>query len=67
MSAASAGQEFRIFYGPRSNSDFFINQGFVFPDNSHNTVRIRLGLSSAEEEHTKKLRLELFQRAGVPG
>ena len=67
MRTASAGQEFRIFYGSRTNSDFFINQGFVFPENSHDAVRIRLGLSSAEEDHTKKARLALFQRTGVPG
>lgn len=67
MCSAGAGQEFRIFYGPRTNSEFFINQGFVFMDNSQDAVRIRLGLSSAEDEHKKKARLALFQRAGVQG
>ena len=41
--ATSKGEEFRIFYGPRTNSEFFTYQGFVYPDNKHDSLRIKLG------------------------
>lgn len=38
-----AGEEFRIFYGPRNNSDLFVHQGFIYPDNQSDSVPIKLG------------------------
>ena len=58
---SSAGEEFRIFYGPRSNTDLLLNSGFVFMANDHDAVRIKLGLSTAEEEGTQKMRVELLR------
>ena len=39
-----AGDEFKIFYGPRSNAELFTHQGFVYPPNKSDTVRIKLGI-----------------------
>ena len=38
-----AGSEFRIFYGPRTNAELFVHQGFVFPRNECDSLRIKLG------------------------
>ena len=38
-----AGEEFTIFYGARTNAELFIHQGFVFPANEHDSLRIKLG------------------------
>lgn len=56
-----AGDEFKIFYGPRSNADLLLNSGFVYADNQHDTVKIKLGLSTAEEEVTQTMRSQLLQ------
>ena len=29
------GEQIFIYYGPRTNSDFFVHSGFVYPDNKH--------------------------------
>ena len=39
-----AGDEFKIFYGPRNNSDLFVHQGFVYDDNQSDSVPIKLGM-----------------------
>ena len=38
-----AGGEFRIFYGPRTNAELFVHQGFVYPNNECDSLRIKLG------------------------
>ena len=38
-----AGEEFRIFYGPRPNSDFLIHQGFVYTENRSDSLQFKLG------------------------
>ena len=40
-----ANEEFTIFYGPRTNSELLLQQGFVYPDNEHDVLPIRLGRS----------------------
>jgi histone-lysine N-methyltransferase SETD3 len=41
--AVRAGKELRIFYGARSNAELFLHQGFVYPPNTGDTLRIKLG------------------------
>lgn len=41
-----AGEEFKIFYGARNNSDLFVHQGFVYSENQHDYVPIKLGILS---------------------
>ena len=38
-----AGEEFKIFYGPRNNADLFVHQGFVYPENQSDSLSIKLG------------------------
>ena len=42
-SAVRTGKELRIFYGARSNAELFLHQGFVYPPNTGDTLRIKLG------------------------
>lgn len=35
--------EFTIFYGARPNSDLLLHQGFVYPENIHDSLKIKLG------------------------
>ena len=42
-SAVKPGKELRIFYGARSNAELFLHQGFVYPPNTGDTLRIKLG------------------------
>ncbi|KAL5463457.1 hypothetical protein EMCRGX_G032352 [Ephydatia muelleri] len=60
------GTEFTIFYGARPNSDLLLHQGFVYPENSHDFLKIKLGLSSGEEPITKTLRSQLLVKVGQP-
>ena len=32
-----------IFYGPRSNSDFFVHSGFYYEGNEHDRLHVKLG------------------------
>lgn len=61
-----AGAQFTIFYGPRPNSDLLLHQGFVYPENSQDSLKIKLGLSSGEEASTKSLRSQLLGKVGLP-
>ena len=33
-----------IFYGPRSNSEFLVHNGFIYDENEFDRVAIRIGL-----------------------
>lgn len=39
----TALEEFTIFYGSRTNAELLLQQGFVYPNNEHDTYQIRLG------------------------
>jgi histone-lysine N-methyltransferase SETD3 len=39
----AADQQILIFYGPRSNGEFLVHNGFVYPDNEHDQLRLKLG------------------------
>ncbi|KAG8185873.1 hypothetical protein JTE90_004415 [Oedothorax gibbosus] len=37
--------EVYMFYGPRSNAEFLVHNGFVYSENSNDTLEIKLGIS----------------------
>ncbi|XP_064489600.1 actin-histidine N-methyltransferase-like isoform X1 [Ornithodoros turicata] len=43
-----AGDEVTIFYGRRTNSEFLVHNGFVYPGNEHDAVDIKLGISKSD-------------------
>lgn len=42
------GDEVTIFYGKRSNLEFLIHNGFVYPGNEYDAVDIKLGISKSD-------------------
>jgi histone-lysine N-methyltransferase SETD3 len=59
-----AGEQIFIFYGPRTNSEFFVHNGFVYPDNEHDGLRLRLGIS--RDDPLQPERAQLLGRLGIP-
>ena len=41
--AVKSGKELRIYYGARSNAELFLHQGFVYPPNTGDSLRIKMG------------------------
>lgn len=46
-----------IFYGQRTNLEFFVHNGFVYEDNSHDAYQINLGLSQSDALFKKRAEL----------
>jgi len=59
-----AAEQIFIFYGPRTNAEFFVHNGFVYPDNEHDGMRLRLGIS--QDDPLQPKRAELLGRLGIP-
>uniref|UniRef100_A0A8C5QDX6 protein-histidine N-methyltransferase n=1 Tax=Leptobrachium leishanense TaxID=445787 RepID=A0A8C5QDX6_9ANUR len=59
-----AGDQIYIFYGTRSNAEFVIHNGFYFDNNSHDRVKIKLGVSKSDRLYAMKA--EVLARAGIP-
>lgn len=59
----SAGEQLFIFYGSRSNADFFIHNGFVYEANENDLYWIRLGISKSDP--LQKKRKELLNKLGI--
>ncbi|XP_077394465.1 actin-histidine N-methyltransferase isoform X2 [Festucalex cinctus] len=57
-------EQIYIFYGSRSNADFFVHNGFFFQDNIHDWVKIKLGISKSERLYAMKA--EVLAHAGLP-
>ncbi|KAK7000066.1 histone-lysine N-methyltransferase setd3 [Biomphalaria glabrata] len=49
-----AGQQILMFYGPRSNGEFLVHNGFVYPDNEHDRLCLKLGISKSDPLYTQK-------------
>ncbi|KAL0280513.1 UNVERIFIED_CONTAM: hypothetical protein PYX00_001782 [Menopon gallinae] len=62
--AFKEGEQVLIFYGKRSNSDFLLHNGFVYPENQHDSYRLKLGISKADPLYES--RLKLLNRLGIP-
>uniref|UniRef100_A0A4W3JDM1 protein-histidine N-methyltransferase n=1 Tax=Callorhinchus milii TaxID=7868 RepID=A0A4W3JDM1_CALMI len=58
------GDQIYIFYGTRSNAEFVIHNGFFFNNNSHDRVKIKLGVSKSDRLYAMKA--EVLARAGIP-
>ncbi|XP_004584591.2 actin-histidine N-methyltransferase [Ochotona princeps] len=59
-----AGEQIYIFYGTRSNAEFVIHSGFFFDNNSHDRVKIKLGVSKGDRLYAMKA--QVLARAGIP-
>ncbi|XP_077587543.1 actin-histidine N-methyltransferase isoform X1 [Stigmatopora nigra] len=57
-------EQIYIFYGARTNADFFVHNGFFFQDNIHDQLKIKLGISKSERLYSMKA--EVLARAGIP-
>lgn len=64
MKTFEKGQEIKIFYGQRTNSEFLINNGFVPSDNFHNSINLRLGFTKSDP--LLPLRVKIAETIGVP-
>ncbi|XP_055386662.1 actin-histidine N-methyltransferase [Condylostylus longicornis] len=53
----NVGEQIFIYYGNRSNADLLIHNGFIYPDNSADSVSIRLGLGNHDELYKEKTKL----------
>ncbi|CAG2101587.1 unnamed protein product [Medioppia subpectinata] len=45
MNDFNTGEQIFIYYGSRSNGEFFVHNGFVYDDNCNDFVPLRLGIS----------------------
>ncbi|KAK3599000.1 hypothetical protein CHS0354_007455 [Potamilus streckersoni] len=52
-----------IFYGARSNAELLVHNGFVYPENEHDRIAIKLGIS--KEDPLFQLKSELLTRCGL--
>lgn len=59
----SKGDQILIFYGPRSNGELLVNNGFVYPENEHDRMAIKLGISKSNPLFN--LQSELLTRCGI--
>lgn len=59
-----AGQQVTMAYGNRSNQDFLIHNGFVYPQNENKDLNIKLSLSKSDELFDD--RTSLLQKLGLP-
>lgn len=59
------GDEVTMAYGNRSNEDFLVHNGFVFPDNENKSFSLRLALSKSDELF--ETRSEILSRLGMSG
>lgn len=59
-----SGDQIFIYYGPRTNTDFFVHSGFVYPDNKSDGFTLYLGISKADP--LRKERIALLSRMDLP-
>ncbi|PSN34560.1 Histone-lysine N-methyltransferase setd3 [Blattella germanica] len=59
-----SGEQIFIFYGARTNSELFVHNGFVYADNEHDGLRLKLGVS--REDPLQPERTQLLARLGIP-
>ncbi|XP_015587046.1 histone-lysine N-methyltransferase setd3 [Cephus cinctus] len=58
------GEQIFVYYGPRTNADFFVHSGFVYPNNKQDGFKLRLGISKADS--LQKERIDLLEKLGLP-
>ncbi len=57
------GEQISIFYGERSNADFLVHNGFVYPENYHDMLKVKFGISNTD---AYLLRLALLRKLKLP-
>ncbi|XP_075233927.1 SET domain containing 3 [Lycorma delicatula] len=60
----NAGEQVFILYGARSNADLLVHNGFIYPGNEHDSVKLRLGISKSDT--LQPLRTQLLAKLGLP-
>ncbi|GFS14344.1 histone-lysine N-methyltransferase [Elysia marginata] len=63
LQSFSAGQQILIFYGPRSNGEFLVHNGFVYADNEHDRLCLKLGISKGD--HLFALKSEVLGKLNL--
>ncbi|XP_064622974.1 actin-histidine N-methyltransferase-like isoform X2 [Lineus longissimus] len=58
------GDQIYIFYGNRSNSEFLIHSGFVYPDNEHDRLPLKLGIAKSDQLFL--LKSAILNKCGIP-
>ncbi|KAJ8309227.1 hypothetical protein KUTeg_014101 [Tegillarca granosa] len=58
------GEQIFIFYGARSNSEFLVHNGFVYPENELDRLPVKLGISKSDP--LCELKTELLSQLGLP-
>ncbi|GJQ82303.1 hypothetical protein Trydic_g379 [Trypoxylus dichotomus] len=53
----TAGEQLFIFYGPRTNADLFVHNGFVYEENQHDYYPLNLGISQSDALREKRLKI----------
>ncbi|XP_028156521.1 actin-histidine N-methyltransferase [Ostrinia furnacalis] len=59
------GEQIFIFYGARSNADLFLHNGFVYPNNQHDSLSLSLGISAGDPLRESKQ--SLLTKLGLAG
>lgn len=59
-----AEEQVFIFYGMRTNAEFFIHSGFVYPCNMYDTVSVKLGISKSDPLFNA--RGQILSKLGIP-
>ena len=57
------GEQIYIFYGERSNADFLVYNGFVYPENYHDAIKVKFGISNS---NSYMPRLALLRKLKLP-
>eukprot|EP01117_Protostelium_nocturnum_P009258 TRINITY_DN3313_c0_g1_i4.p1 TRINITY_DN3313_c0_g1~~TRINITY_DN3313_c0_g1_i4.p1 ORF type:complete len:424 (+),score=156.75 TRINITY_DN3313_c0_g1_i4:339-1610(+) len=57
MRSFKKGEQIRIFYGPRPNSQLLNYSGFVFKENLHDSVKLLIILSKEDPLYSEKFKL----------
>lgn len=52
-----AGEQVFIYYGNRSNTDFLLHNGFVYPDHKTDRMMVKFGLSNSDVNFDKRAAL----------
>ncbi|CAG0886057.1 unnamed protein product [Darwinula stevensoni] len=60
-----AGEQVFIFYGVRSNGEFLVHNGFVYPENEEDVVALRLGLGRSGSDPGVERKLRILSRLGM--
>ncbi|KAL7637676.1 UNVERIFIED_CONTAM: hypothetical protein RMT77_011285 [Armadillidium vulgare] len=50
----ACSEQFCIYYGQRSNAEFFLHSGFVYKDNPSDTYALKLGVSKSDPLYEEK-------------